>query len=227
MKLNPSHLYTIRDLRFSYPLEEQRVQALRDVTLTIEKGEFACLSGPSGSGKTTLLNILGLIESVQEGLVLFQDQELKALSEREKNRIRRYKIGFVFQSFQLFPVLRADENVEYFLTRQGIPRKERSRRVDEALDAVGLREHRAKRPLEMSGGQRQRVALARAIAKRPEVIIADEPTASLDQNTGRGIMEIFKRMNDEKHVTVIVSSHDPMVHAFAPRRLEMKDGFLC
>jgi len=220
-------LYRLRELRFSYGSGEFAVQALDGVSAEIARGDFICVSGPSGSGKTTLLNLLGLIESVQGGALEFCGDSLASLTEPQKNRIRRYRLGFVFQTFQLFPVLSAHENVEYFLTREGLPRDERRERVRRALDAVGIWELRRKRPAEMSGGQRQRVAIARAIAKQPEVIIADEPTANLDQANGRGVMEVLRTLNRERAMTLILSSHDPMVQAFAPRRFQLVDGRLC
>lgn len=220
-------LYAVRDVHFSYALGALRVPALNGVTLDVDRGDFVCLSGPSGSGKTTLLNLLGLIEPAQQGSIAFAGRSLHALSERERNRIRRYRIGFVFQSFQLFPVLRADENVAYFLTRQRLPRDIRGERVQAALELVGLWSHRHKRPFEMSGGQRQRVAVARALAKQPDVIIADEPTAHLDQTTGRGVMEVFLRLNLQQAVTLIMASHDPMVQSFARRQICLVDGRLC
>jgi ABC-type lipoprotein export system ATPase subunit len=219
-------LYRVEDLRFSYALGRQRVEALSGVSFAVPQGSFLCLSGPSGSGKTTLLNVLGLIEPMQEGRVTFDGLDLSALSEPEKNRIRRHALAFVFQRFHLIPVLRADENVEYFLARQGVPRRERAVRVREALESVGLWEHRRKRPGELSGGQLQRVAVARALAKRPRVIIADEPTASLDQKTGREIMGIFEALNRTASVTLILSSHDPMVQQLAHERLTLRDGRL-
>jgi ABC-type lipoprotein export system ATPase subunit len=219
-----SNLYQADKLQLSYHLDGQDWPALRDVSLTVDPGEFVCLSGPSGSGKTTLLNVLGLIEPLQKGEVLFAGKKFSNLDENEKNRIRRFQIGFVFQSFQLFPVLSAEENVEYFLTRQGIASAERKRRVRETLESVGLWEHRAKRPLQMSGGQRQRVAVARALAKKPQVILADEPTANLDQSTGATLMDTFRDLKKQFGVTLVVSSHDPMVHARADRIIHLVDG---
>lgn len=220
-------LYRIHDLCFSYDFGTLKTNALNGISLDIARGDFLCLSGPSGSGKTTLLNLLGLIEPVQAGDIQFNAASLKVLSEREKNQIRRYRIGFVFQAFQLFPVLRADENVEYFLTRQGISTAERKKKVQEALEAVGVWDQRNKKPSEMSGGQRQRVAIARAIAKQPEVIIADEPTANLDQANGRGVMEIFAKLNTERNITLILSSHDSMVQSFSRRQIRLVDGKIC
>ncbi|MFL5815141.1 MAG: ABC transporter ATP-binding protein [Bdellovibrionia bacterium] len=220
-------IFQVKDLRFDYSLGGQNVPALRGVSLSIDKKELVCLTGPSGSGKTTLLNVLGLIEPIQKGDIVFAGKSYQGISESEKNKIRRYQIGFIFQSFQLFPVLTAEENVEYFLARQGLAKDERKNRVEEALRAVGLWEkHRNKKPLEMSGGQRQRVAVARAIAKKPEVIIADEPTASLDQKTGRELMELFTELNRNIGATFIVSSHDPMVREFLPRQIHLLDGQL-
>jgi ABC-type lipoprotein export system ATPase subunit len=217
-------LYQLEDLDFAYRLGKQQVKALQNVNLRIERGDFLCLSGPSGSGKTTLLSVLGLIEPVQSGKAFFEGKALAALSERDRNHLRRFRIGFVFQQFHLIPVLTAEENVEFFLTRQGVAKAERRKRVSEALASVGLTEQAKQKPLEMSGGQRQRVALARAIAKTPDVIIADEPTASLDQGTGREIMQIFKDLNEKKGVTLITASHDPMVHNFAKRGVALRDG---
>ena len=217
-------LYEVEDISFSYQLGRQKVQALQDVSLNVGKGEFVCLAGPSGSGKTTLLSVLGLIEPVQNGVVRFEGKNLREMSEKDRNHARRFRIGFIFQQFHLIPVLTAEENVEFFLTRQGIAKAERKKRVDEALEAVGIASQRKQKPLEMSGGQRQRVALARAIAKKPDVIIADEPTASLDQGTGREIMKIFSEQASERGVCVIAASHDPMVLAFAPRKIELCDG---
>ncbi len=217
-------LYEVDGLSFSYQLGRQKVQALDGVSLEVSRGDFLCLSGPSGSGKTTLLSLLGLIEPVQKGTLRFEGQDVSGLTEKERNKARRYRIGFIFQQFHLIPVLTAEENVAFFLTRQGIAEAERDKRVTEALEAVGIASQRKQKPLEMSGGQRQRVALARAIAKSPDVIIADEPTASLDQNTGREIMKIFARQTEERGVSVIAASHDPMVLAFAARTVELTDG---
>lgn len=217
-------LYQIRHLDFSYRLGNLWVHALDNVSFDISSAEMICFSGPSGSGKTTLLNILGLIEPIQKGTVIFNQQNIKELSEQEKNHIRRYHIGFIFQQFHLLPILTAEENVAYFLARQGLSKDERLHLTKEALQSVGLWEHRFKKTLEMSGGQRQRVAIARAIAKRPNVIIADEPTASLDQKTGREIMEILLALCKEKGVTVLIASHDPMVHAYAKSHFHVLDG---
>lgn len=221
-----STLYSVSNLGFQYQLGNQPVIALRDVTFDVAQKSFLALTGPSGSGKSTLLNVLGLIEPVQSGDVRFSGTELKNLAEDQKNKIRRFKIGFIFQSFHLFPVLTAEENVEYFLFKQGLKPSERRARTRIALEAVGLWDHKIKKPLQMSGGQRQRVAIARAIAKTPEVIIADEPTANLDQSTGREIMKIFSELNKNQGTTIIVSSHDPMVKDYCSSSLRLNDGTL-
>jgi len=219
-----SALYSAKNVAFAYKLGTQNVQALNGIDLDLERGGFYCLAGPSGSGKTTLLNLLGLIEGMQRGSLSFDGTELSNLSEKNKNRIRRFRIGFVFQNFNLFPVLRADENVEYFLLHQDLPAVERRERVRSALTAVGLWEQRGQRPVQMSGGQRQRVAIARALAKKPDVIIGDEPTASLDQETGKGIIDTIAGLCRESGVTVILSSHDPMVLSRAENVITLRDG---
>lgn len=223
-KANP--LYQANNLSFSYALGTQAVPALREVNLTIERGEFLLLTGPSGSGKSTLLSLLGLIEPVQNGDLQFAGESLRRLTERRKNQIRRFQLGFIFQSFHLMEALRADENVEYFLARQRLPHAERRRRVDAALSSVGLSEFKAKRPGQLSGGQRQRVAIARAVAKKPAVIIADEPTANLDQATGRDILTLLRDLAAKEGATVIMASHDLMAEAFATRKLQLCDGHL-
>lgn len=219
-----THLFEIRSLSFGYQLGSCKVAALQDVNLTVDPGELTCLVGPSGSGKTTLLNVLGLIEPTHSGSVRFLAKDLAHMAETDLNDLRRFQLGFIFQQFHLLPVLNAMENVEYFLLRQRIPSTERARRVRAALEAVGLWEQRLQRPFEMSGGQRQRVAVARAIAKRPRIIIADEPTASLDQDNGRHVMETLSGLRREFGVTVVIASHDSMVHGMVERLIHLRDG---
>jgi len=214
----------LQNIHFSYALGSQQVAALRGLDLSVAPGDFLGVLGPSGSGKTTLLNIIGLIESPQVGRYQWRGQDVTTLSNIERNTIRRFQMGYIFQSFNLFPTLSAYENVEFFLTRQGLSLGERKERVEWALNAVEIWAHRTKKPLEMSGGQRQRVAIARALAKRPQFIIADEPTASLDQQTGRKIMEVLARMNQDIRCTLIISSHDPMVHGYLKRTIHIQDG---
>ncbi len=219
-------VYKIKNLNFSYPLGKQKVKAITSLDLEIPRASLVAITGPSGSGKSTLLNILGLIEPVQDGEVFFQDEELSGMSERRKNEIRRSEIGFIFQQFHLIPVLSAEENVKYFLSRAGLPKDEIKRRCEEALTSVGLWEHRKKKPAQLSGGQMQRVAIARALAKSPSVIIADELTASLDQKTGQEIMELLAKLTSEKNCSVVMTTHDPMVEAFADYNFHIQDGEL-
>ena len=222
-----NYLYEIIDLSFSYLLGKQSVEAIRSLTLKIPKGSLITISGPSGSGKSTLLNILGLIEPVQAGKVLFLGEEISQMSEAEKNQIRKFKIGFIFQQFHLIPVLTAEENVRYFLSRQGLSKEEIEKRVEESLKAVGLWEYRKQKPSQLSGGQKQRVAIARAIAKKPDVIIGDEPTASLDRKTGQEIMTLLQQLVKEQGCSILLTTHDPMVQTFADQNIHLQDGALC
>ncbi|HSX38045.1 MAG TPA: ABC transporter ATP-binding protein [Chlamydiales bacterium] len=219
MKRECQFLYKIQNLQFSYTLGKQKILAIRSLNLEIPSSSLITISGPSGSGKSTLLNLLGLIEPVQQGKLFFQDENVGEMSEKRKNAIRKFEIGFIFQQFHLMPILSAEENVRYFLSHQKISKKEMYNRTEEALQMVGLWEHRKKRPSELSGGQKQRVAIARAIAKKPLVIIGDEPTASLDQKTGREIMEILKKMGP-----VILTTHDPMIQSFGNFHYHLVDG---
>lgn len=217
-------LYVIKDLSFSYKVGSTTVHALKKVSVEIPKNTLVCFSGPSGSGKSTMLNVLGLIEPHTQGSVLFNNQCFLSLNEKEKNQIRRFHIGFIFQKFHLLPVLTAEENIEYFLTRQRIPKEIRKERVHAALNAVGLYDMRMKKPLEMSGGQQQRIAIARALAKHPSVIIADEPTASLDQETAKDVMNLLHNLCQKESVSVILASHDPMVHEVADQHYQVVNG---
>lgn len=219
-------IYHCKNLDFYYQLDETKIHALTKLNLDIPRKDFMCIQGPSGSGKSTFLSLLGLIEQVQGGTILFNQHDLGKIGEAHKNQIRRHDLAFVFQTFNLIPILSAYENVEYFLIKQGVPLMERKMRVEEALRTVGLWEHRKKKPMQMSGGQRQRVAIARAVVKHPQVIIADEPTASLDQKTGHEIMDLFHRLNQEKGVTLIVASHDPMVAERVKRKVILRDGMI-
>ncbi len=216
-------LYEGRQLSFAYG-RDGKDKVLNDVNVTIAKGEGICLTGPSGSGKSTLLHLLGLIESPQGGDLRFLDRPVHQMKEGELNDIRRFHIGFIFQDFQLIDVLSVHENVEFFLTRQQVPKALRQERVEAALVDLGLWEHRSKRPNQLSGGQKQRVAVARALAKHPLVVVADEPTASLDSKTGRQLMENLKMIQEQRGVTLILASHDPMVLGFGLREIRLQDG---
>lgn len=208
-----------------YAMGELQVHALRGVSVDISAGEFTAFAGPSGSGKTTMLNLLGLLDTPTSGRVMLEGKDISALSQSEIGEIRARRIGFVFQSFNLIPVLSAFENVELAL-RLGadMPASERSDRVAESLTAVGLGELMDRRPSQLSGGQQQRVAIARALVKSPALVIADEPTANLDSKTGRSILDIMDQLNSEQGVTFLFSTHDPMVIDQASRVVHIKDG---
>jgi len=225
-KQKSKYIYKLDNIFFNYKLGSIEVAAINGISLEIPSKSLITLSGPSGSGKSTLSNLLGLIEPPQKGEILFGGEDLNKISDVRKNEIRKHEIGFIFQQFHLIPVLSAEENIAYFLKRLKLSKEEIKKRTKETLEAVGLFEHRMKKPSELSGGQKQRVAIARAIAKDPSVIIADEPTASLDQKTGKEIMEIFKKLVKEKHVTIIITSHDPMVLSYAEHQFYIKDGKL-
>jgi putative ABC transport system ATP-binding protein len=217
-------LYELDGVSFDYRLGKVAVRALTDVHLQIPHHAFLCIQGPSGSGKSTLLALLGLIEAPQAGGLRMDGQDLRALREGERNALRRTQLGFVFQDYYLNPVLSGEENVEFLPARQGVPRAERRERVERALREVGMWERRRHRPLEMSGGERQRIAVARALAKQPSVILADEPTASLDSANGLRIVEILRAVNQARGMTVILASHDPQVAALACTVVDLHDG---
>lgn len=219
-----SVLYDVKNLHFSYLLEGVKFEALKKVNLEVRAGEMVTFAGPSGSGKSTLLNLLGLMENTQNDMIFYNGKCLGKLGEEDKNIIRRFDIGFIFQSFHLFPVLTTYENIEFFLIRQNIPEAKRKELVEESLQVLGITDLREKRPTQLSGGQRQRVAIARALAKRPKVIIADEPTASLDQKNGEAVVDHLFGINKKFGTTIIVASHDPMVLAHSPKTIYLKDG---
>ncbi len=202
------------------------VQALRGVNLTIEKGGFVALAGPSGSGKTTMLNIIGGLDSADSGGVKVDGNALEEMNSSQLAHLRLHKVGFVFQAYNLIPVLSAVENVEYVMLLQGVPTPERRQRARDILDDVGLEGKYDRRPAELSGGQQQRVAIARAIVSQPAIVLADEPTANLDSTTGIGLLEIMKQMNAKKSVTFIFSTHDQMVMDYARRLINIRDGLI-
>ncbi|MEN9825875.1 MAG: hypothetical protein RI953_1620 [Pseudomonadota bacterium] len=222
--MSKEDLFEGRSISLNYQLGDVQVPALTNIDFKIQSGRFTCLAGPSGSGKSTLLNLLGLIEPLQKGDLSYFGKSLVGLPEAEMNRIRRHEIGFVFQSFHLIDVLSAEENVEYFLARQGKPAQDRATAARTALEWVGLSDHRHKRPQQMSGGQRQRVALARALAKNPKVIIADEPTANLDSKTGAEVLALLQRICREHGHSVVMASHDPQAIGLADRVIRLRDG---
>jgi len=198
--------------------------ALRGVDLVLMAGEFTSMAGPSGSGKTTLLNIIGGLDRPTSGTVHIEGIEITQLSGTQLSRIRRDRIGFIFQSFNLIPVLTAFENAEYVLMLQNVDKEKRRERVMRVLREVGLEglEHRF--PRELSGGQQQRVAIARAIVPEPALVLADEPTANVDSETGRSLMELMRRLNEEKGITFLFSTHDRAVMERARRLIKLRDG---
>lgn len=208
-----------------YLLGNQIVQALANITLDIEPGVFLAISGPSGSGKTTLLNMIGCIDKPSEGKIFINDQEVTRLSSDQLADLRSRTTGFIFQTFNLLPVLSAAENVEYpLLYRRDISKQERQQRVKYFLNMVGLAKYMGHRPNQMSGGQRQRVAIARALAIQPAIILADEPTANLDKATGTEILHLMRKINETLKTTFIFSTHDQRVVDMANRLVRVEDG---
>ncbi|MBC7234355.1 MAG: ABC transporter ATP-binding protein [Chloroflexi bacterium] len=207
-----------------YHVEAVEVHALRGANLRVASGEFVALMGRSGSGKTTLLNIIGGLDHPTEGRVYLFGQDVTQLSDRQLTELRRRRIGFVFQSFALMPTMSAFENVELPMRMVGASRRERRQRVMECLELVGLTRWAKHRPQEMSGGQQQRVAIARALVNRPGLILADEPTGELDSVTGRDVMALFRNISREEGVTIIMSSHDPVVQEYVDYTYRMADG---
>ena len=202
------------------------VHALRGINLTINRGEYLVIAGPSGSGKTTLLNLLGTLDKPTKGKIYFENKDITNKKKRELSDFRLHKFGFIFQAYNLIPVLTALENIEFTMMLLGIPEKERRRRAFNLMDELGIKELANKRPNDMSGGQQQRVAAVRAIINNPAVVLADEPTANLDSKTGDILLDMMKKMNKEKNITFIFSSHDKQVMDRAERLLILKDGLI-
>jgi len=212
------------DIKKTYQQGKVQVQALRGVSLSIDEGGFAALAGPSGSGKTTLLNIIGGLDQPDGGNVSVDGNTFGKMTQSQLALLRLHKIGFIFQSYNLIPVLSAAENVEFVMLLQGLQASQRRERAKAILDDVGLENKYDRRPAELSGGQQQRVAVARAIVSNPSIVLADEPTANLDSKTGNGLLEMMKKMNEEKKVTFIFSTHDKMVMDYARRLVLIRDG---
>jgi len=208
----------------TYHLGQTSVPALRGVDLVVARGDFVVVVGPSGSGKTTLFNLLGTLDEPDAGRIVFDGTPLASLRESERARLRRRQFGFVFQSFNLVPVLSARENVEYPLWIDGVPAADRARRVAQALESVGLGHRMEHRPDHLSGGERQRVSLARALVHDPVVVLADEPTANLDSKTGRAIVDLLARLSVERGTTFLLATHDPAIVEHAQRTVQLSDG---
>jgi putative ABC transport system ATP-binding protein len=212
------------DLCKTYRQGDQDIKALDHVSIEIATGGFVCLSAPSGGGKTTLLNAIGGLDIPDSGEVYVDDQRIDNLSKGELADLRLRQIGFVFQAYNLIPVLSAQENVEFVMQVQGVAADERNDKARAILEEVGLQGLENRRPAEMSGGQQQRVAVARAVASRPALILADEPTANLDSKTSDGLMELFTELNESHKSTFIIASHDQRVMNYAKRLIRMLDG---
>ena len=222
----PPPLLEAHDLVRTYRLGAAPVPAVRGVSVTVEAGEFVALQGPSGSGKTTLLNLLGLLDAPDSGSLRVDGRDASALSENERADLRRDRCGFVFQTFNLIPVLSSEENVEYPMALAGNPAAERRARSRELLAAVGLAGKEGVRPDLLSGGQRQRVAIARALANRPAVVFADEPTANLDSHTAEEILDLMRALCESNDVAFLFATHDPRVVARARRVIALHDGLV-
>ena len=214
------------DIKKTYHQGKVEIQALRGVNLSIARGGFMAIAGPSGSGKTTILNIIGGLDSMDTGHVVVDGNALDEMNQSQLAQMRLNKIGFVFQAYNLIPVLSALENVEYIMLLQGVPTAQRRDLARSILNDVGLEGTYDRRPAELSGGQQQRVAVARAIVSNPSIVLADEPTANLDSKTGKGVLEMMKEMNEKKNVTFIFSTHDQMVMDYARRLVRLRDGLV-
>ena len=213
-----------KDIKKTYQQGKIEIPALKGVNLSIDKGGFVALAGPSGSGKTTLLNIIGGLDQPDGGSVSVDGNTFEKMTQSQLALLRLHKVGFVFQSYNLIPVLSAVENVEFVMLLQGVQAAQRRERAKAILDDVGLEGKYDRRPAELSGGQQQRVAVARAIVSNPSIVLADEPTANLDSETGNGLLKMMKKMNEEKKVTFIFSTHDNMVMDYAKRLILIRDG---
>ena len=222
-----SAIVELKQVVKDYPLGKTVVRAVQGVDLTIDKGEFTTIAGPSGSGKTTLLNLIGCVDVPTGGTVEVAGQSTRELDDQALTDLRLHKLGFIFQTFNLIQVLSVYQNVEFPLLLQGgLTNAERKKRVEEIVDRVGLRPQMTQRPNELSGGQRQRVAIARALVTRPQIVLADEPTANLDSVTGQNIIDLMKLINSELHTTFIFSTHDQKVMEHADRIIRVADGRL-
>jgi len=214
----------VENLVKTYQLGRVSIPALRGISFDVAKGEFLVVMGPSGSGKTTLLNLIGAIDKPTSGKISIDDRDITTLGEGELTKLRRHKIGFIFQFYNLIPALTALENVELPMLTAGVSRKDASKRASQLLETVGLAERVAHLPDELSGGEQQRVAIARALANKPRVILADEPTGDLDTKTGIEVVQILYDTSKKENATVIVVTHDPAITEKADRILRMRDG---
>lgn len=214
----------IENLKKTYKETEVEVHAVNGIDLSFEQGEFAAIVGPSGSGKTTLLNLIGGLDSPTEGKIIINNTDISRLTPSQIIDFRLWNIGFVFQAYNLIPVLTAKENVEFIMHLQGRKKQEREQRTKDLLSAVGLGDRLNSRPSQLSGGQQQRVAVARALASKPKFVLADEPTANLDSKSTENLLDIMEKLNKEEHITFIFSTHDARVVKKAHRIITIEDG---
>lgn len=220
------NIITIRGIKKSYKLGKTSVEALRGIDLDIEQGDFIAIAGPSGSGKTTLLNLIGLMDNPTSGAINLFDKDVSKLNDKEMTDLRQKTIGFIFQSFNLIPVLNVWENIEFplYFGRNKAELKARKEWIGYLIERVGLQDHIRHKPAELSGGQRQRVAIARALVNEPAIVMADEPTANLDSKTAAAIIELMKEINREKKTTFIFSTHDQNIVSIADHEVRLLDG---
>ena len=218
-------IFETHDLWKIYPMGEVKVEALRGVNLTVEEGEFIAIIGPSGSGKSSLLHIIGCMDTPTRGEVFFEDKDVRRMNDGERTRVRCHAIGFIFQTFNLLPTLDVAGNVEIAMRLAGMHKAERKARTRDLLEKVGLGKRMGHLPRQLSGGERQRVAIARALANSPKLILADEPTGTLDSVTGKGIVRMLRELNEEGQ-TIVMVTHNPEASAQAKRVIRMKDGQL-
>ncbi len=223
-QVNTEDLIVTRSVRKVYQDNGVPVEAIRGIDLTIRRGEFTAIVGPSGSGKTTFLNIISGLDFPSDGEVWLAGKKLSAMSGRELSDFRRDRIGFIFQAYNLIPVLTVEENVEYIMLLQGIAKEERHRRVETILAELGLEGFTDRLPTRLSGGQQQRVAVARAMVSRPSLILADEPTANLDSRAGAELLDMMRELNEKSGITFIFSTHDKQIMERARRLVTLKDG---
>ena len=214
----------LKDIRKNYTLGKTIVHALAGVDVEIFKGDYICIAGPSGSGKTTLLNMIGLLDVPSSGEIFFASKNITQMTDKEVSKFRKQQIGFIFQSFNLIPVLNAYENIEFPLLLQRVESSERKKRIEQISEEVGIKNYLKHKPDELSGGQRQRVAIARALVIKPSVILADEPTANLDSVNGQNILQLMKKLNKEEKTTFIIASHDHKIMEQADKLIRVVDG---
>ena len=217
-------IYTVKDLKKTYRVGDVATEALRGIDLKIEQGEFTAVAGPSGSGKSTLLHLMGALDSPSSGEVWLSGRRIDRLAKPPSAQLRLWNIGFVFQAYNLIPVMSALENAAFVLELQGVGRRERESKALQALAALDMAEFADRRPNQLSGGQQQRVAVARALAADPQIILADEPTANLDSETGQSLIHYMQRLNTEQGVTFVFSTHDPRLLNQVTRIIRIEDG---